>query len=112
VDYATDNAQRKCPTCSGGRGNNSRLDGIQVIVALDPYLSIRQLAAYTSISTRKLREFMKAPARPLPHFRVGGRVLVRRSEFDAWMAAYRAQSAIHGADVDALVEDIVRSVRA
>jgi hypothetical protein len=37
---------------------------------------------------RKLRDYLSDPVRPLPHYRVGGKVLVRRSEFDSWIAAF------------------------
>jgi hypothetical protein len=55
----------------------------------DPYLSLRDLASYSSLSERLLRSFLTAPSDPLPHFRVGGRVLVRRSDFDRWIEVYR-----------------------
>ena len=28
-------------------------------------------------------------ARPLPHYRIGARVVVRRSDYDAWVAHHR-----------------------
>src|SRR5262249_50371051 len=82
----------------------------QVVISttLDPYLSLRALATYSGLSVRTLRQYLVDPAHPLPHHRVGGKVLVRRSEFDAWMAAYRR---VGQADVDALVADVLRDVR-
>ena len=62
---------------------------VVAVTAWDPYLSLRALAAYSSLSERLLRSFLRAPEHPLPHYRVGGRVLIRRSEFDAWMDVYR-----------------------
>ncbi|MBI4271555.1 MAG: hypothetical protein HY615_14565 [Candidatus Rokubacteria bacterium] len=60
---------------------------------LDPYLSLKALAAYSSLSTRTLRSFInRPPAEALPCYRVTeGKLLVRRSEFDAFIAQYRAQ---------------------
>jgi excisionase family DNA binding protein len=55
----------------------------------DPYLPLRALAEYSGLSIRKLRHWLEDPDRPLPHYRVGGKIVVRRSEFDAWMSAYR-----------------------
>ena len=58
-------------------------------VPLDPYLPLKALSGYCGLSVRKLRGFLNDPVRPLPCYRVGGKLLVRRSEFDAWIAGYR-----------------------
>jgi hypothetical protein len=44
---------------------------------------------------RELYEYLTDPTHPLPHYRVGGKIVVRRSEFDAWMAVYRRVGAPH-----------------
>ncbi len=67
----------------------ARVDGVALTTSWDPYLSLKALAAYSSLSERILRSFLSAPDRPLPHYRVGGRVLVRRSEFDGWIQVFR-----------------------
>ncbi len=56
----------------------------------DGYLSLRALSVYGGLSVRTLRGYLTHPARPLPHYRVGGKILVKRSEFDAWIRAFRA----------------------
>ncbi len=82
----------------------------QVIVssALDPFLSLRALAGYSCLSVRKLREHLEDSTHPLPHYRLGGKILVRRSEFDAWMAAYRQ---VAQADVERIVDSVMRDLR-
>ncbi|OLB03381.1 MAG: hypothetical protein AUH14_13820 [Candidatus Rokubacteria bacterium 13_2_20CM_69_15_1] len=82
----------------------------QVVVssALDPFLSLRALANYSCVSVRKLREYLGDPAHPLPHYRLGGKILVRRSEFDAWMAAYRQARQV---DVERIVDSVMRDLR-
>ena len=45
-----------------------------------------------------------ASTRPLPHYRVGGKILVRRSEFDTWMSRFRVDDMIQ---VDAIVADVL-----
>ena len=82
---------------------------VVVSTPLDPFLSLRALAEYSGLSVRKLREHLADPAHPLPCYRVGGKVLVRRSEFDAWIAKYRTTGR---ADVTAIVEEVLRDVRA
>jgi hypothetical protein len=55
----------------------------------DPFLPMKDLAGYSGLCVRTLRGYLVHPSRPLPCYRVGGKVLVRRSEFDAWMLAFR-----------------------
>jgi len=85
-------------------GQDRRLEQIIVSVPLDPHLSLKALATYSSLSVRKLREYLDHLNYPLPHYRVGGKILVRRSEFDAWIAAYRR---VGDTEVDQIVDDIL-----
>jgi hypothetical protein len=71
---------------------------------LDPFLSLRALAGYSGLSVRKLRDCLDDPAHPLPAYRVGGKILVRRSEFDAWASRYRQ---VGSPNVDAIVRDVM-----
>jgi excisionase family DNA binding protein len=57
------------------------------------YFSIPELSEYTGISQRTLRDLLKDPVNPIPHFRVGsaGRIVrVKRSEFDQWMQTQKS----------------------
>jgi hypothetical protein len=81
---------------------------VVVSTALDPFLDLRALSAYSSLSVRKLRDLLEDPERPLPCYQIGGKLLVRRSEFDGWIAAYRR----HGSrDVDAIVTEVLRELQ-
>ncbi len=52
----------------------------------DKYMKLKELSSYSGISVRKLRELLKDPDWPIPHFRMySGMILVKRSEFDEWM---------------------------
>jgi hypothetical protein len=42
------------------------------------------------------------PVHSLPYYRIGGKVLVRRSDYDAWAARFRA---VEVSSVDALVSE-------
>jgi hypothetical protein len=82
-----------------------------ITTTLDPYLSFKALADYCGFSPRTLRDYLVDPGHPLPHYRVGGtagKIVVRRSEFDAWMAQYRR---VGDVDVAQIVEDVLRDVR-
>ena len=71
----------------------------------DAYLPLRALAAYSGLSIRTLRSYLVHPDRPLPYYRIGAKILVRRSEFDAWAAGFRVT-------VAATVDQTVRNVLA
>ncbi len=72
----------------------------------DVYMPLRELAAYSGLSVRTLRGYLRRRARPLPSYRVGGKTLVRRREFDQWVVQFRVN-----VDRDA-VETIVSSMLA
>jgi hypothetical protein len=77
---------------------------------LDDYvLQLKALAGYAGLSVRRLRQLLIDPFHPIPHYRLGGRILVRRSEFDTWLQHYRARPI---ADLHAIVDDVVREVTA
>ena len=81
--------------------------GSQPLTALgiEPgYLSLRVLSVYSNLSIRTLRSYLSHSARPLPHYRVGRKVLVKRPEFDLWVSAFREESAPR---VDAIVADVL-----
>lgn len=82
----------------------------RVVVAtqLDPFLSLRAAAAYTSLSTKTLRSYFSDPAHPLPHYKVGGKYLLRRSELDAWLLTFRHETD----DIEQIVDDVVRELTA
>ena len=75
------------------------------LLAAEPgYLPLKGLARYSGLSVRTLRGYLSHPARPLPHYRVGGKVLVKQSEFDAWMTVFRTEITPR---VDAIVTEVL-----
>lgn len=81
---------------------------VTVRVDLDPFLDLRALAGYASLSRRTLQALVNDAEDPLPSYKVGGKILVRRSEFDQWMARRRnrrplAAAALAQADAQALL---------
>ena len=61
--------------------------------AQDGYLPLKALAPYSGLSVRTLREYLADRTRPLPHYRVGGKILVRQSDYDAWVAQFKVSIA-------------------
>jgi helix-turn-helix protein len=74
----------------------------------DPFLDLRALAEYANLSLRTLARHLADPARPLPHYKVRGKILVRRSEFDAWIQAFRRSEP---SVVPRLVEEVLMKFR-
>ena len=72
-----------------------------------PYLPLRALSAYAGLSIRTLRTYLTHPAYPLPHYRIGGRVVIRRSEYDSWVARFRCAPT---STVDDIVADTLRGL--
>jgi len=81
---------------------------VLVRTELDPFLPLAALASYSGMSVRKLRDYLSDLTHPLPCYRVGGKILIRVSEFDAWIGAYRSRGRL---DVTAIVDDILRDLR-
>jgi len=72
------------------------------------YLSLKALATYASCSVRWLRARLVDRAHALPHYRIGGKVLVKVEEFDHWMSAYRVLS--QPDELDQIVDGVVTKV--
>ena len=104
---------------------------VRVSVGLDPYLSLKALANYSGLSRRTLQAYLYDPRHPIPFYQlgerkwitrrhkikgteevqsqrllVGGKILVRRSDFDRWIAAHKATSPL-----DTMVNDVIRDLR-
>ncbi len=73
----------------------------------DCYMSLRALSAYSGISKRKLDDLRKDPYDPLPTFKVDGKVLVKKSEFDRWMERHRVSNTRVGQDINQVVEEVM-----
>lgn len=69
------------------------------------YFDLQALAVYSSCSVRWLRNRLADHHQPLPHYRVEGKILVKREEFDRWMTMHRTRQP--ATDVAELVESVV-----
>jgi hypothetical protein len=76
---------------------------VVISTSLDPLMDLKALAGYSSLSVRTLRTYLELPPdEALACYRLPGKVLVRRSHFDAWIERYRSQG--HHALASALRE--------
>ena len=81
---------------------------VAVRVDLDLYMGMGALAGYLGLGRRTLQDLVNDPADPLPTYRVGAKLLARRSEVDALMARRRnrkplAAARLAAADAKALL---------
>ncbi len=70
----------------------------------DRYMNKREAATYISLSTRTLEERL----REIPHFRVGRKVLFKKSELDRWIEQFREGSA---QNLDRIADEAIESIR-
>lgn len=57
------------------------------------YFTLPQLSAFSGLGIRFLRDALKDPDHPLPHFRLNSKtILVSRLEFAEWLEKFRADN--------------------
>lgn len=67
------------------------------------FLSVKELSAYTGICERTLRDMLNASVNPIPGYRFGGSIKIKRSEFDEWAKSRR----IDNDRVDRIVNEVL-----
>ena len=72
----------------------------------DGFFDLKGLSAYSSLAVPTLRDYIQEGA--LPCFKVKGKILVRRSEFDQWMEARRVS---REKDIDGIVDEVIAGLR-
>lgn len=73
----------------------------------DGYLSLAALSAYSGLCVRTLRSRLRDPQAPLPHFRIGSKIVVKRSDYDAWVLRFRDA---RPGTLDTIVDDVLKQV--
>ena len=72
--------------------------------AQNAYMPLKKLAHYAGLSVRTLRKLLARRQAPLPYYRIGGKILVRRADFDAWASRFRRDADSVAAIVDDIME--------
>jgi len=75
------------------------IEAVGVPIEWDPWLSLRALATYASLSRRTLADLVNDTSDPIPSYRVGGKILVRKSDFERWMARHRNRKPLEAAQL-------------
>jgi len=99
------------PTASARRVQTLRARDLSAGDLGDAYLPLKVLAQYSGLSVRTLRSHLQHPVSPLPHYRIGGKILVRRSDFDEWAAPFKAAASTEKSKVSDIVDDILLGLR-
>ena len=72
----------------------------------DQYFDLKGLEAYSALKVPTLRDHIKSG--DLPCFKVKGKILIRKSEFDAWLEGYRIN---RKQDIKNIVDDVLNSLK-
>ncbi len=73
------------------------------------WMDLRRLTEYAAVSERTLRAWVHSPVDPLPAVRVGGKILVRKSDFDAFLERHPVKP-LDAVDVDGIVREVLEGV--
>ncbi len=74
------------------------------------WFGLRELTQYAAVSERTLRAWLHRQVDPLPAVRIGTKILVSRSHFDAWLERHRLDL-VSAIDVDAIVNELIGSAK-
>jgi len=85
-------------------------EGAKALSAEKMYFSLRELSRHAGLSVRRLRGYLTDRTEPLPHYRVGGKILVHRTEFAEWVHQFRRTAKV--CELNALVDDLMGDISA
>lgn len=86
------------------KGTVVSVQEILAYVDRDRYLDKRQAAEYTGLSTRTLEGRLDE----IPHFRVGKKILFKKSELDQWIEKYREGGS---RNLDRIADEAIESLK-
>jgi hypothetical protein len=72
----------------------------------DQYFDLRGLEAYSALKVPTLRDYIKSG--DLPCFKVKGKILIRKSEFDIWIEDYRVNRT---RQINDIADDVMSSLK-
>jgi hypothetical protein len=76
------------------------------IMLKDQLFDLRGLSVYSSLAVPTLRDYIKGGT--LPCFKVKGKILVKRSEFERWLEGYRMHKS---RDIESIVDDVMKNLK-
>jgi len=79
---------------------------MDIITNTDCYLDLKGLSGYSKLGISTLRDYLRSGG--LPHFKLKGKILIRQSEFDAWLENFRVDPK---QALDAVVDGVIESLK-
>ena len=73
----------------------------------DQYFDLKGLEAYSALKVPTLRDYIKSG--DLPCFKLKGKILIRKSEFDAWIEEFRYN---RKKELNSIVDEVLTSLKA
>ena len=76
------------------------------------YLNVRELSAYSGLGVRTIWSFLKDTTNPLPHIRIGRKIIrIKRTDFDAWIRVYYVSATGRDSMADRIVRKVMNDFR-
>lgn len=72
----------------------------------DQYFDLKGLEAYSALKVPTLRDYINSGN--LPCFKVKGKILIKQSEFDAWLESYRVNKK---KNINNIVDGVLNSLK-
>ena len=72
----------------------------------DRLLDLTGLSEYSSLGIPTLRDYIRSDG--LPCFKLKGKILIKLSEFDAWLERYRINQS---QDLNNIVDEVINSLK-
>jgi excisionase family DNA binding protein len=77
----------------------------EIQLVTEGYFTVTQAASYLSMSERTVRSLLTDVVNPIPYFKKGRLIRIRRTELDRWIETYRAVNLFN---IDEVVDDVLR----
>ena len=70
----------------------------------DQYFDIPHLSTYSCLGKGTIRDYLKTG---MPHYKLKGKILVKRSEFDKWMEGFKVN---HQEKIREIVNEVMADI--
>lgn len=76
------------------------------------YFNVRELSDYSGLGVRTLWSFLKDTTNPLPHIRIGKKIIrIKKTDFDVWIRVYYVSATESKTRADRIVREIMNDFR-
>ena len=85
-----------------------RSKGCSQTTVIREYFAVSEAANYMGISERLIRDLLKSPINPIPHFRIGssGRIIkIKRADIDSWLENFKATNDVN---INKIVDELTK----